>query len=321
MSYTKRTLEELDLMDDFLMNAVASDPDVREGFCRRLLSVLLQKEIGKVKVKVQKAIVPERPDLRGIRMDVKVEEVVQERVTKPTEEQGIAEQSGDSEEWKERITDIYDIEPHRRDDCNLPRRSRFYQAKIDSKNMRSGEVDFARIPNLYVITFTDYDPFDMDYMMYVFRNRCDQVPGLTYDDGLQFIYFYTKGTKGGCKDIKNMLEYMRNSNKTNAVDEATREIHDYVRQVKVDPEVKVGYMRFDEIINYERQDAKEEGIQEGMLESKREDILELLESYGVVPEEIRSRIVEERDIAVLKKWFQLATKIDSIEKFVKEMDA
>ena len=160
MSYTKRTLEELDLMDDFLMNAVASDPDVREGFCRRLLSVLLQKEIGKVKVKVQKAIVPERPDLRGIRMDVKVEEVVQERVTKPTEEQGIAEQS----------------------------------------------------------------------------------------------------------------------------------------------------------------EASEEGKRE-MLESKREDILELLESYGVVPEEIRSRIVEERDIAVLKKWFQLATKIDSIEKFVKEMDA
>ena len=119
--------------------------------------MLLQKEIGKVKVKVQKAIVPERPDLRGIRMDVEVEEVVQERVTKPTEEQGIAEQS----------------------------------------------------------------------------------------------------------------------------------------------------------------EASEEGKRE-MLESKREDILELLESYGVVPEEIRSRIVEERDIAVLKKWFQLATKVDSIEKFVRK---
>ena len=42
MSYTIKPFEELDLMDDFLMHAIANDDDVNEEFFRVLLSVLLQ---------------------------------------------------------------------------------------------------------------------------------------------------------------------------------------------------------------------------------------------------------------------------------------
>lgn len=37
MAYTKRSLEELNIMDDFLINAVATDEEVGEAFCREVL--------------------------------------------------------------------------------------------------------------------------------------------------------------------------------------------------------------------------------------------------------------------------------------------
>ena len=58
--------------DDFLMNVMATDPEVGEAFCRIILSVLLQKSIGKIKVVAQRMIHAVTPEHRGIRMDVEV---------------------------------------------------------------------------------------------------------------------------------------------------------------------------------------------------------------------------------------------------------
>ena len=44
----------------------------REKFCRRILSTLLRKNIGRVHVNAQKVIPAGTPSLRGIRMDVEV---------------------------------------------------------------------------------------------------------------------------------------------------------------------------------------------------------------------------------------------------------
>ena len=73
-SIRRRSLEDLNVMDDFLMNAAASDPEGGEEFCRLLLSILLEREIGKVRVNTQKVIPAYSPALRGIRMDVEVVE-------------------------------------------------------------------------------------------------------------------------------------------------------------------------------------------------------------------------------------------------------
>lgn len=118
--------------------------------------------------------------------------------------------------------------------------------------------------------------------------------------------------KGGCESIKNMLKYIRNSNKNNVSDEATRELHDYVSQVKIDPDVKVGFMKFEEIIYYERREAT--------LCAKREFILELLQEYGPVPDAIKERLEQETKEAVLDKWRKLAIKAGSLEVFANRMD-
>ena len=63
MSYTIKPFEELDLMDDFLMHFIANDNEVNEEFFRILLSVLLQKKIGKIKISAQRGIPAGSPTL------------------------------------------------------------------------------------------------------------------------------------------------------------------------------------------------------------------------------------------------------------------
>lgn len=74
MGYTKKKFEELSIIDDFLMNAVAGDSEVGEDFCRTLVSALLGRQIGKIQVAVQKTFPGISPAHRGIRLDVEIME-------------------------------------------------------------------------------------------------------------------------------------------------------------------------------------------------------------------------------------------------------
>ena len=44
------------------------------------------------------------------------------------------------------------------------------------------------------------------------------------------------------------------------------------------------------------------------MEGKAESIIELLEELGPVPEELRKKIMKERDAETLKGWLKLAAK-------------
>lgn len=290
MSYTKKALEDMDVMDDFLMSQLASDEEFGKEFCRTLLSSLLQRKVGSLSIRTQRMLPAAAPELRGIRMDVEVEELEdRENGEKPA------------------VMNIYDMEPHLQNDLNLPRHNRFYQARIDSRGLKSGEKNFIHLPNLYVLSILNFDPFGKDHMVYMIRNRCEEVPELEYDDGLRFYYFYTGGTKGGNQELRAMLTYMQDSREENVVDKTTKQLHDYVSRVKIRPEVKDAYMTLEEYIFYQRKDEA--------IDTRVEDILELLEEYGEIPENVRERLKETRDIDLLKKWHKLAAKSDSIAEF------
>lgn len=307
MSNTNKTFEELDVIDDFLMNAVAADPEVGEAFCRTVL--LLQKNIGKLNVSAQKIIPAMIPGLRGIRMDVEiVEEIAKEHADEPD-------------------INIYDMEPHLQKGMNFAKHNRFYQAKIDSRQLKSGQRDFSKMPNLYVLTITNFDIFGKNYMMYRFRNHCEEVPELKYEDGLQFIYFYTDGINGGNEDIKAMLRYLQKSNKENITNEATRVVHECVKKVKTLPEVRENYMRFDELMEYAKEkgmeigleEGRQQGIQQGRQQERQQTVLELLELHETVSEELKLMLENEHDVEKLRKWCLLAAKVQSVSEFVDKM--
>lgn len=139
---------------------------------------LLQRKVEKLEIIAQQVIPASRPEERGIRMDVEIKEFADT-------DAGLA------------LANVYDLEPHLQKGMDLPKHNRFYQAKIDSRYKGSGDKDFRKLPNLYILTITDYDPFGYNYMVYHVHNTCEEVPEMVYEDGLEFYYFNTKGEKGG----------------------------------------------------------------------------------------------------------------------------
>lgn len=232
--------EELSIIDDYMANAAASDARVGKQFSRTLVEGLLQIKLGEnIRVNIQRAIVGDTPLKRGIRLDIEVLEY---------------EADGGSV----LPINVYNIEPNKRKDIDIIKHNRFYQAKIDSRNLDSGEKDFVNLPNLFVIMITNYDPFGYDYMLYTIRNQCVEIPDLKYEDGLCFLYFNTTGSLGGSEELKNLLTYIQNSNSKNVTNDIIKQLHEYLCQVKESPEVRAEYMLWEEKIFYERRDAKEE---------------------------------------------------------------
>lgn len=109
-----------------------------------------------------------------------------------------------------------------------------------------------------------------------------------YKDGLKYIYFYTKGTKGGNEEIKALLSYLRHSIIENVTDDATQSIHDSVEKIKHSAEVRGKYMTIGEIMDYNKAVGRAEGICEALCLlgwSDEEIIQKLIDMCGISREE------------------------------------
>ena len=98
-------------------------------------------------------------------------------------------------------------------------------------------------------------------------------------------------------------------------DDFVRKLQQAVKKIKQSREMGVRYMSFYEMLKEERSEGREEGRIVGRIDS----ILELLEDLGNIPPELREKIEEQEDFAVLKVWTKLAAKAESIEQFMKQM--
>ena len=81
-------------------------------------------------------------------------------------------------------------------------------------------------------------------MIYTIRNHCVENPELPYEDGARTIFLYTKGRKGRDNEsLSQLLDYMENTTRENAVTEELEAIQEMVDVVKEDAEVTVAYMK------------------------------------------------------------------------------
>ena len=276
-NYYKRKVKELNLIDDFLFTVMATDDEYAVPCLKVILSVLLEKEIKDIIIHGQKILPGDDTDLRGVRLDVEV----------------IESEDGN-------VANLYDIEPHTQNDLDFPRHNRYYQAKIDGHHVDSGLTDFSKIPNLYVITITNFDIFGEGYMVYTFKNKCEELPELPYDDGLTFLYFNTKGTKGGSEAIKNMLLYIQESKEKNAVDEATATVDEYVSSVVNNKRTVDAAMTFGHKLDRERRAGIAEGHAKGLSEGHAKGLSEGL-SEGIAKGSHDATIIDIGKSAVMLK--------------------
>ena len=151
----RRKLSELNVIDDFMMNELATNEELKEPCFRRILSVLLNRDIGEINVKAQSIIQGLDTDLRGVRLDV---EIIENKKNDIRSENDSVIQD-EVKTTASQSANIYDLEPHLRKDVNFPKHNRYYQAKIDSRYVKKGLDDFEGMHNLYVITITNFDIF------------------------------------------------------------------------------------------------------------------------------------------------------------------
>ena len=230
MQNERKKLEELNLLDDFLFNAMMTYPEMGERFTRKILKLLFNKEFRNLK--------SDRTEiLWGIEYG---------SAGSPA---GCYVESDDSAEIDaSEDVSIYDLEPDKNDKAKyiaaFPQRIRFYHAIIDSRSLKSGE-DFGKLKRVYVIFICNYDPFSYDRVKYTIRNMCVEEPEMPYDDGAQTTVLYTKGTKDDdiFEELRQFLNYMENTTQTNAVNDTLKDIQKMVDIVKRDGEVSLSYMK------------------------------------------------------------------------------
>ena len=223
----KRKLEELNLLDNFLFGSMVTHPKLGERFVRELLQIIFNRQFGRLIVVPQKVYYGTDTDIHGARLDVYLEEPLSD-------------------------TDmgnfiVYDLEPDKNSNIiavdALPRRVRFYHAKIDGDCLQSGK-DYENLKNVTVVFISPYDPFGENHMVYTIRNMCEEIPSLKYDDGARTIFLYTKGTEGNPpKEISQLLHYMEYTTTENAVNDSLKSIDQMVNTVKHDKEVSLSYMK------------------------------------------------------------------------------
>lgn len=107
------------------------------------------------------------------------------------------------------------------------------------------------------------------------------------------------------------------------VNEATDRLHRLITKVKEKPEVRLEYMKFEDIIYWEKKDSYKEGLQEGRQEGEtagresayKEMTISLLEAHGEIPSDLKDRINSIEDISILEELVKKAASVASTEEF------
>ncbi len=268
-----KQLQEMNLVDDFLVYSLTSHKVYGEEAARYILECILQRSIRHLTVVPQKTWYGESPEKHGVRLDVCLDE-----------EDG----------------ELFDIEPDQNsssaDVKALPRRARFYHANIDAGNLTAGE-GYGTLRNVVVIFITTYDPFGLDRMVYTVKNGCVEVPKMPYEDGARTLFLYIKGQEGNPpEELRELTRYMAESTEANARTKGLRRLHEMVTKVKADREVGLAYMKMwegEEVIRARATAAE-----------KANEVIRLLEKTGTVSQEERERILAERNLQVLERWYE-----------------
>lgn len=234
MSKNKKSLQDLTLLDRFLFAEVMEDPKTFEN----ILSIILGEDIS-IKGRPQSEHENRTSPLkRQVRLDV----------------------------WAEDETDaVYNVEAQKENTKNLPHRSRFYQALIDSKLLDPGEVDFSNMKDCYSIIIAPFDLFGRGLYQYTFQMTCAET-GQPLEDGASRIFLNTHGKNSEdiSPELKELLYYMEHTTEEISCSTSRlQEIKNHVNIVKSSEEIGVKYMQEWEEKILEKRKARAEGRAEG----------------------------------------------------------
>lgn len=282
----KIPLKDLNLTSRFLFDEVMEDPKVHQD----ILSIILGKEIPLLDENETEKELRVSPLLRSIRMDVF---------------------SMDEEQT------VYNTEMQDKKKSDLSKRSRYYQAMIDTSLLEPGIPDYNLLNRTYIILITSFDLFGHEKYCYTFDARCREVPGLSLDDGAVRIFLNTKGKNDNeiSEELREFLHYTEKTTDQMAMQTKSRRIkriHERVRKVKSSEEIGVKYMQAWEEKYYEREEGREEGLAEGLVKGRTEG----REMH--LRELIAKKLAKGRSVNEIAE--ALEESAETIQKMIEDMD-
>ena len=254
-----------------------------------VLSIILEEDIELEEVKAEQVILNKKGK-RAIRLDA----------------------------WaKEKRNRQFDMEMQNDSSSDsIPKRTRYYQGLMDTPILKAGkDTKYRELPSTVIIFITQEDIFQKDLAKYTFTEQCEEIQGLHLEDGTTKI-FLNMSSKNGSKELVSLLQYMKKTTLENpeimVQDQRILELDRIVAEVKENEEWEEVQMNLIEI-------GMEAGMEAGKAVGIAEAVIESLEDYGVVPQNVQDAIFAEKDLKVLKKWNKLAAKAESIEEFLVQM--
>ena len=184
----EKLFDSITFKDDMMFKSVMQDPDI----CKEVLELLLG-------FKLRKIAYPEKEyELRygiiahSVRLDLYVED-----------ENGR----------------MIDIEMQNAPETDLARRARYYQGMMDASCLQKG-MNYADLPDVYVIFLCDFNPFGGKERVYRFRMMSDSNKPIPLNNGVEHIFACTKGENGETPiEILQFLSYLKDNKPTNRLTE------------------------------------------------------------------------------------------------------
>ena len=240
MEQKQKPLKDLNLLDRFLFAQAADDPDTM----RDMLEIILGKEVVLKLLPQTEKEQRTHPLNRYVRLDV----------------------------WAMDEQDtVYNTEVQQNNTGNLPKRSRFYQALIDSNLLTPGEVGFQKLNPVYIILICPFDLFGYGLYRYTFRMQCEEVSELSLRDDAVRIFLNTHGKnpEGVSEELVELLKYMEHTTEEvskNCASERIHKIQKRIQTIKSSEKIGVRYMQAWEEKIMEQNKAREEGHAAGLKE-------------------------------------------------------
>ena len=292
MKLKQKPLKDLNLLDRFLFAQAADDPDTM----RDMLEIILGKEVVLKLLPQTEKEQRSHPLNRYVRLDV----------------------------WAMDEEDtVYNTEVQKENTGNIPKRSRFYQALIDSNLLAPGEVGFQKLNPVYIILICPFDLFGYGLYRYTFRMQCEEVPELSLKDDAVRIFLNTHGpnTGGVSKELIELLKYMEHTTEEMSricTSERIHNIQKRIQAIKSSEKIGVKYMQAWEEKIMEQNKAREEGHAAGILEGRASGLKEGMVQGGLqkLQEQIEKKVrkgYSAEDIAEM-----LETDIETVQKFIKK---
>ena len=246
-----KTFDQMNLLDSFLFGTTLGYEEYGKEVSGIILKTILRRKVKIKKVVSEMVIFPTKPGLHGVRLDAFVEEDDTEVAT----------------------GSIYDLEPDKKESekYHLSKRVRYYHSKIDMHYLEASEK-YKKLPQVWVIFITSFDPFDQNRLVYTIKNHCVEVPDMDYDDGATTLLLYVDGDPEGYpKELVQLLAYMKNSIPENVCNPDLAQIHSCVDKVKKDPKVREVFVTLEEYVEREKAEVLEEAERKIAEERKRVD--------------------------------------------------